>query len=276
MIVGKNRPLDFFRAAALAALVAAYSCAATATCIDSAVVWQVGSVHSASEWSESDGAGRRLVHESGALDGPELSVAYRCKKFGLTAQIDQLEGTRQYDGQTNSGASAVSRTSLRQQQMQLMAMVAVTDGWQLGGRISDQTIQRDIASAAAAAGYPERFNWTLLAIGAQWGASLGAGQFTLSGWAGRQLQSSMRVMLPGRDQATLPLGSINQIDLTAGWRMPLSSAWHLQADIGYHRLEMGPGASTVITRGGLPVGVAYQPRTVMVSQPVALRIGYEF
>lgn len=256
-------------------LAAAFSCAA-ATCVDAAAAWQVANVRNASEWTEFNGSGRKLVGESGTLNGIEISGQIRCEVWNLAAQISQLEGSRGYNGQTTTGVPVSSQSAVRQRQGQLQATFNITDAWQLGGRLSSQTLWRDIASAGGASGYPERFGWTLLSLGAQWRAGLGPGQLTLAAWTGRQLQSRMVLTLPGRDQAALGLGSISQIDLVAGWRTQLSPAWHAQADIGYRRIDVGQGANSVITRGGLPVGVAYQPRTIMVDRPLAIRIEYDF
>ena len=257
-------------------LAAAFSCAAAANCIDATASGQVAKVSNASEWTEFNGSGRKLVGEAGTLDGIEISGQVRCGIWNLAAQISQLDGSRRYDGQTTTGVPVTSQSAVRQRQGQLQATFNITEAWQLGGRWSSQTLWRDIASAGGASGYPERFDWTLLSLGAQWRAGLGPGQLALAAWTGWQLQSRMVLTLPGRDQATLALGSISQIDLMAGWRTQLSPAWHVQADIGYRRIDMGQGANSVITRGGLPVGVAYQPRTIMVDRPLAIRIGYEF
>lgn len=99
--------------------------------------------------------------------------------------------------------------------------------------MSHLTTWRDIASAGAAAGYPERFDWTRLEAGAQWQTGLGPGQLQLAAWAGAPLQSDLTLALPGRDPTRLSLGPIRQLELSAGWRGPLRPGWELQADIAY-------------------------------------------
>jgi len=86
----------------------------------------------------------------------------------------------------------------------------------------------------------------------------------------------MAITLPGRDQAKLKLGALQQLELVASWRTRFASAWYFQADIGYRRLEMEQGDTSVIRRSGVPVGVAYQPKSVMTERPIAIQIGYEF
>jgi len=38
---------------------------------------------------------------------------------------------------------------------------------------------------------------------------------------------------------------------------------------------MDQGESSVIQRGGLPVGLAHQPATVLVDMPISIRLGYD-
>ncbi|MDO8249388.1 MAG: hypothetical protein Q7T78_06675 [Rhodoferax sp.] len=257
-------------------MTATFSVAAVADCADRSTAWQVAHVSAPSEWNELDASGRKLVHESGTLQGVELSVGLRCGDWNWQAQLSQLDGSRLYDGQTSIGVPVASHSALRQRQGHLQASVDVTESWQLGGRLSAQRLWRDIASAGGASGYPERYDWTLISLGAQWQTALGPGQLTLAAWAGTQLTSRLVVNLPGRDSASLPLGSIKQVELAAGWRTQLSPAWHVQADVGYRRTDMEQGADGVIRRSGVPVGVAHQPRTSMVDRPIAIRLGYMF
>lgn len=260
----------------LGLLGAVLSCSVAADCIDAATSWQVSNVVKSSDWTELNASGRTLVGESGTLHGMEISGKFRCGGWNLAARINQVKGSRRYDGQTTAGVPISSQSAIRQRQGQLQAIWDITATWQLGGRLSNQTLWRDIASAGGASGYPERFDWTLLSLGAQWRAASGPHQLTIAAWTGRPLQSRMKLTLPGRDPTTLAPGSISQIELMAGWRTQLRPAWHLQADIGYQRIGMGPGAHSVITRGGLPVGMAYQPRTIMVDRSLAIGIEYDF
>jgi len=276
VITAKTWVHNWHKTGLLGLMTAAISVAAAAECVDRSASWQAASVTSSSDWNEFDASGRKLVHESGTLQGVELSAGLRCGNWNLQGQLSQLDGSRLYVGQTSTGVPVTSRSALRQRQGHLQASLNVTDAWQLGGRLSGQTLWRDIASAGGASGYPERFDWTLLSLGAQWKTALGPGQLTLAAWAGTQLASSLVLTLPGRDQATLPLGSISQTELAAGWRTQLSPAWHLQADVHYRRTDIDQGADVVIRREGIPVGMAHQPRTSMVDMPIAIRIGYEF
>lgn len=249
---------------------------AALSCADRSITWQAAHVNNTSTWQEFDVLGKKLVLESGALQGSELSVGLKCESWLFKADLSQLDGTRLYEGQTNSGLAITSQSVLHQYRSQLQTGFNVSEAWQVGARIATQTTWRDIASAGGASGYPEQFDWTLLSLGAQWKTLLGSGQLTLAAWAGSQIRSQMRLTLPGRDQATLQLGTIRELELAAGWRLPLSAAWSLEADARYRQLNFNQGQASIITKNGVPVGVANQPKTSIVDVPLALRIDYKF
>lgn len=276
MIQGKYRRSNWSTLFILGCAVTSTSVALASTCADRSNLWQAAYVSNLSDWQEFDTSGRRLVHESGTLQGAELSASFRCSDWIFQAELTQLEGTRLYDGQTSSGIPVTSQSALRQSKGLLQTSLNVSDAWRLGVRLSGQTTWRDIASAGGASGYPERFDWRLLSLGSQWKTVLGRGQMTVAAWAGTQLTSSMTLNLPGRDQAILELGTIRQVELAVGWRMPLGQAWSLQADARYSRTDIEQGTDVVITRNGVPVGIAHQPRTSIVDMPLAIRINYEF
>ena len=260
----------------LGLLLSATSLTAHAQCSERLTALQAAPVSQQSRWRELDASGRQLVRESGSLHGAELSLGLHCADWDLLARASLLDGTRLYDGQTSTDAPMASSTRVRQAQAALQANYRLADAWQWGGRLSHHTIWRDIASAGAAAGYPERYDWTILAVGAQWQTLAGSNRFSLAAWLGKPLRSSMQLNLPGRDEATLKLGPMHQAELAATWRTPLAGAWHLEADVQYHRTAMGQREDTVIQRSGAPVGLAHQPRTIVVELPVAVRIGYAF
>jgi len=260
----------------LGLLAMAWSAVASANCVDAAPSLQAGGVRINSVWREFNPQGEELVRESGTLTGSEITAAYRCDRWHLGARLSDLDGVRHYDGQTSSGRPVLSQSAIRQRQADLQAMFALSDSWRLGGRVTRQLLWRDIASASGASGYPERFDWSLLSAGAQWHSNFGTGQLSLASWAGKQLSSRMAITLPGRDQATLKLGALAQLEFIASWRTRVRSAWFFQADLGYRRLEIGQGEPSIIRRSGVPVGVASQPKSVMTERPIAIHLGYDF
>lgn len=254
----------------------AATAAAAANCGGPSPSWQAAYVSNLSDWREFGTSGQGLVHESGTLRGPEVSVGLSCGDWHFQAQLSQLDGSRVYEGQTSSGTAVTSQSALHQRLGHAQTSLNITEALSLGVRLSAQTTWRDIASAGGAAGYPEQFDWTLLSLGAHWKSALGPGQMNLEAWAGTQLTSSMLLNLPGRDQARLPLGAIHQLELAIGWRMPLGPAWGVQVDARYRRTDVGQGADVIVKSNNIPVGVAHQPRTRMVDLPVAIRMDYKF
>ena len=271
-----SRQWNRLGSSSLGLLLTAISLPAIAECDDRLTALEAALVSSHSDWTELDAAGRQLVHESGRLHGAALSIGLNCSDSDFLALISQLDGPRRYDGQTSTGAPILSNSDVRQRRAYLQANFHLAATWKLGGRLASNTIWRDMASAGAASGYPERYDWTAISLGVQWEKVFDRNRLKLAAWVGRPVRSSMELTLPGRDQATLNLGAMRQTEFAIGWHTPLGLHWYLEADVQYHRTAIDQGESSVIQRGGVPVGVAYQPITVMVDVPVAIRIGYEF
>ena len=249
---------------------------AAAECGPQSVSWELAQVVQRSDWRELDLAERTLVHESGSLSGPELAFVWRCNNWGLGAQLSELAGSRRYDGQTSTGVPVSSRTALSQRQAQFQADLWLSDAWQVAGRLTQLSLWRDIASARGATGYPERFDWHLFSAGVVWHTAPGPSQFKVGAWVAMPLASSLTLQLPGRDPASLPLGDLRQFELQLGWRVQLSPGWHAQLDAGYRRTDIAMGASQVITRNGVPVGVAHQPQTRLINRPIAVGVNYAY
>jgi len=263
-------------AGALSILVVATTFAAAGGCINNAITFDAAIVTNTSTWDEFDLLGRKLVNESGSLNGVELTAGFSCNRWLYQAQISQFEGDRTYDGQTSTGTTVSSHSALRQLQGHLQAGWSVNNAWQVAGRLSNHSTWRDIASAGGASGYQERFEWTLLSLGSQWTTAVGPGQLKFGAWVGQQVNSQISVTLPGRDQASAALGAIRNAELSVGWSVPLSQFWTLQADAHYVRTDINQSDEFVIRRNGVPVGGAHQPRLSIVDMPVSLRIGYVF
>lgn len=237
---------------------------------------QAASTSSTSNWQEFDAAGLKLVQESGALRGTELTAVLHCESWEFQGMLSQTDGTRSYEGFTSTGVAATSQSSLRESSTHIQAMMKLSDAWAMGLRLSQQTTWRDIASTPSASGYPERFEWSLASLGARWSTSTNFGQLTLEAWTSAPIASTMFLQLPGRDPTTLPLGPIRHMELGVRWNMPLDSHWVLLAEGGVRRTDIAQSADVVIFRSSVPVGVAHQPRTSVLEMPVSIGIQYTF
>jgi hypothetical protein len=257
-------------------LAAGATCAASAADCADHLIASAGYTRDASHWTEFAASGRKLVHETGALNGVVVSVDSRCNSWVYQAQVLGLKGHRSYDGQTNTGVAVKSQSQLRQLGWNFQSGWNINEAWQLRGRLSGLTTWRDIASAGGASGYPERFDWTLASLGAQWQTTLGQSHWVLGVWSGMQLNSSMRFNLPGSDQTRLSLGSIRTNELVAAWHTQIGPSWHLAVDTGYRRTDIHQGPFGVIQRNGVAVGAATQPRTTLVDVPITFSADYTF
>jgi hypothetical protein len=235
-----------------------------------------GVFNSASQWREFSVTGQVLVHESGHLKGKSLNTTYLCAPWRMHGQVAVLQGTRAYQGQTSGGRAVVSRSSIRQQEGKLLVFHELADAWQLGGQLNRQILKRDIASASGVQGYPEHFDWTSLSMGLQWQPRLGPGQWTLTAWVGKSVDTRLRVTLPGRDTTSMSPGASQHRTLAANWRAQLTPAWYLQANVDYRRIDMDLGETAVIRRNGLPVGAAHQPQSQLTDRAAAVHLGYSF
>jgi hypothetical protein len=245
-------------------------------CHDRYPSFELGKAIVASDWRETDASGRAVVRESGTLDGTEMSALHRCENWYAQARFLSLNGERAYSGQTSFGEAAQSRSALQQQQLQAEAGYRFSGPWALGVRVSRSITWRTIASIEGAAGYPERFGWTAMALGASWSQPVGNGLWSAEAWSGWPLQARMHLQLPGKDAASLNLGSWRQSELSVAWRYPLAAGLRATVRAGVRSTRMGPGPDAVVTRSGIPVAVAHQPQTTVWERPLTLSIDYVY
>jgi hypothetical protein len=137
-------------------------------------------------------------------------------------------------------------------------------------------IHRDIAGTAAAQGYPERFRAWQLALGARWRLhDAGSWRLSATGWAGGGPGGTVRVNLPQVDPLTLPLGTSRLLalglHLEGGKPGDTRPGWAWQARLDAQRETTEAGAARPVTRNGVPVAAALQPRTLQ--QQLSLTAG---
>jgi hypothetical protein len=142
--------------------------------------------------------------------------------------------------------------------------------------ITQRHTTREIVGTAGVAGYPEVYDRTLARVGARWSVLSAFGQWTFSGAVSLYGDQSMRLTLPGRDPVNLKFGEPQQSELGVSWRKYLTSHTFLTASYRYITTEVNQSQVSVVTASGNPVGVAYQPRSTIVDQPIALAIGMAF
>ncbi|HSW19254.1 MAG TPA: hypothetical protein VLJ86_18690 [Ramlibacter sp.] len=229
-----------------------------------------------SRWTETASSGRRLVREAGALWGPQLDAWLDCGALELQGRLSYLDGTRSYDGQTFAGAPAQTTSSVQHLRARAQASWRVAPSWQVGVRLGREMAWRDIASTPVANGYPERYELPMAAVGAAWQGALGAGRLSVGGWVGRDLGARLRLWLPSFDVTSLDLARLSSAEAEVALSWPLSPSADLSLGMGVRRLRMGQGPARVLTRNGVPGGVAFQPATTLMEIPVAVGVALRF
>ena len=232
-----------------------------------------------SRWEEFDAQGHSLVRERGTLKTAGLQAAGHCAALDWAAQWSRSQGTRAYDGVTNTQLALQTQSRLRAQAASLSAWLPVGAGWSVGSQIGHRQIRRDIAGSGPVLGYAERFDQLQAALGGRYQTTLGQGvRLTASGWLGGGPGGRVQVDLPQADPVALPLGSSRLLALSLQLEggEPLGAGWSWQAGLAYRREQSGAGDARALLRNGVPVGAALQPRIVQQHLGASAAVLYRF
>jgi len=230
-----------------------------------------------SHWAERDGRGTTVLTERGWLQHMALTGSGHCGAVSWQAQLAHSEGTRHYDGQTQTGTPVQTSSRLRVDALTLSGWMPLgtlalanlrdthpTSPWAWGTRLDWRQTDRRIVSTATALGYPERFRAWQLALGARWRLHETASwQLSASGWAGGGPGGTARVSLPNADPLTLPLGHNRLLalglQLDGGTQSERPGAWSWQLRLESQLETTAAGPPRAVTRNGVPVAVAWIP-----------------
>lgn len=230
-----------------------------------------------SHWAEREGRGTTVLTERGWLQHMALTGSGYCGLASWQAQWARSQGTRNYDGQTQTGTPVQTSSRLRVDALTLSAwlppgILALTNlqdtqptrPWAWGARVGWRQTDRRIASTTSALGYPERFRVWQLALGARWRLHEAATwQMSASGWAGGGPGGTAQVSLPNADPLTLPLGHNRLLalglQLDGGTHTERPGAWSWQLRLESQLETTAAGAARAVTRNGVPVAVAWMP-----------------
>lgn len=249
---------------ALAALVLALGASAAPACTAPALGATMGAA--TSRWHEQDAQGRTLVRERGHLPTMELRATTVCDGWTLAGRAALASGRRGYDGVDSRGAALHTHSELQDVHLTIDLLRAVTPDTAVGLRLGQREIRRDIRGTGTVLGYPERFRYAQLALGAQhrWRLTPSL-QLGMEAWLGGGPGGHMDLQLPTADAARLTLGTSR----TAQATLRLESAsnadetarWHWGAELGWRHERLRAGPVTTLVRNGVPVGGAAQPAT---------------
>jgi len=116
--------------------------------------------------TEYDTTGRRLVREDGWLPGVALQGGYRSGKLSWFAGADWYHGNIDYEGRTQNGAPASSKTATGLVAGRIGAAYALPHDYAVQAAIEIDRWKRDIQGTANAAGLQETYRSTRLVAGA--------------------------------------------------------------------------------------------------------------
>jgi hypothetical protein len=273
-VVAKGRLCGLFTLCSLAVVNVA-----AADCTVPQLSAQRGVVHS--RWQEFNAQGQRLVNESGRLQNLGVRMEATCLGVQWAASASQAQGTRDYDGTSSTGQALQTQSQVRQTQLQLEAWQPLDQTLDLGMRLGWTVVDRDLASVGAVRGYPEQFRYLQAALGLRYSlADVGGVRLGLHAWLGGGPGGTVQVQLPNLDPAQLRLGSsqlaqlglqLEPVQALAG--MP-GWSWRLRLQWQQEQMRAGPGQT--ITRNGLPVGGAAQPKTRQSATGLDAGLQYRF
>lgn len=233
-----------------------------------------------SQWQEFNAQGRKLVDESGLLRRVGLRLDGACTDWQWVAQWAQASGSRDYDGVSSANQPIQTTSRLRTQQLQLEAWLPVDPHWAWGTRLGWTQLDRDLASVGNVQGYPEQFRYVQAAMGGRYTlADLGGLRWTLSGWLGGGPGGTLYLQLPNTDAAHLRLGRSQLAQLGVQLELPAAEArsgwsWRLGWQVQQEQMQAGPAQA--ITRNGILVGGAAQPKTRQTSMGLDGTLRYRF
>lgn len=219
-----------------------------------------------SRWHEQDAQGRTLVRERGQLPTLGLQASTTCGAWTFAGHAALTGGQRGYDGVDSRGAALHTHSDLHDLHLTMDLLRAITPDAAVGVRLGHREIRRDIRGTGSVLGYPERFRYAQVALGARhvWRLTP-ALQLGVSGWLGGGPGGHMDLRLPTADAARLTLGASRyaqatlRLENTPGADAPPQWHWGVELDWRHERLRGGP--VTTLVRNGAPVGGAAQPAT---------------
>lgn len=270
--------VDRFKGLVTALLLAGASCTAAAVECGTPALGLLAGIER-SQWEEFDAQGKSLVRERGTLQVAGMQASGRCGTVDWSAQGSRSQGQRDYNGVTNTQAPLQTQSRLRAQALEVAAWLPVNSGWAVGAQLGYRQIRRDIASAGNALGYPERFDALQAALGVRYQAALGERvRLSASGWLGGGPGGRVKVDLPRADPVILPLGSsrLMALGLELDGGASAQPGWSWRAGVLYRREQTGAGDAQAITRNGVTVGAALQPRFVQRHLGTTAVLAYRF
>jgi hypothetical protein len=239
-----------------------------AACLGPAFGVQAGAEKST--WQEFASNGQLLVREEGTIPFAALEAKLACDRSWLTARARMARGDWDYSGSSSAGG-ALNTTSGRQNaELMLTYSYAASPGFEPFFSAGIWRSERDIRSTGSVLGYPEEYRMYPLHVGLKWRPAALEDRLLLAARAGSALQPRVSVQLPGRDPLTLDLGRTVSSALSAELEIVRQALGQFVLAASWERTRIDASSAGVVTRNGVPVGVASQPRIRLTSAEVSL------
>lgn len=221
-------------------------------------------------WQEFSSNGKRLVREQGDLPFAALGTQVSCDWGTLAVRGAATQGVREYSGVSNTGGALTTQSTLRNSELMLSYSYAINPQLEpfLSAGISRS--KRDIQSAGSVLGYPEEFRMYPVQIGLKWRPILFDNRLLLLAHAGGALQPQVNVWLPGRDLLTLNLGRTLSTGVSADLELGTMAQGKFFFVTQWSSMRIAEGSAGIITRDGVPTGVAHQPHSQLTQTQMSI------
>lgn len=211
--------------------------------------------------TEYDGAGRRLVRESGWLPGLALDAAYRAGNLSWSGAADWYRADIGYRGQTQTGVAADSATATTLASVRLGATYALDCDVSITAALEADLWRRDIRGTGAALGLQERYRSERFLLGAVKAWHPAAGVVAAELAALFSTPERMRVGFSGLlDTASLETRHARGLRLGTSLRPSFAPALEVRGT--YDWIRIGRSGDVPVMRNGQFAGTVAQPEHV--------------
>jgi hypothetical protein len=223
-----------------------------------------------SVWQEFSDQNQQLVREQGNLPFAALGTQLTCDwgTFALRGAVAQ--GVRDYSGVSNRGQALTTQSTLRNSELLLSYSYPINPQWEPYISAGISRSKRDIQSAGPVLGYLEEFQMFPVQLGIKWRPILFDSRLLLLAHAGSTFQPQVKVELPGRDALTLDLGRTLSAGVSAELELGQMARGQFVLATQWNSTRIARGTAGVVTRDGVPTGVAIQPRSQLTQTQLSI------
>jgi hypothetical protein len=232
-------------------------------------------------YAEFDAEGRRLLTEKGFLPGFQAGIGLNWEKWFLNGELDYSKGKIDYAGQTNTGASLLTRTDEEITTAGITAggWIIRNDSWRFGLHcgLGHRWWWRDINSAGTVKGLSETYTSLYGLIGARLEHSFSDRvSASLMGHLIIPIDPAVEARFFNRDDVTLKLEEKTGYSIAAalGWQWTESMQIVLRPS--YTLWKFGKSETQPLTWHDIPVGTVYEPASETQTCSVELTIVHSF